>query len=224
VLSWLCLPEDTISVIHSGVDPAFRPLPAPEIETFRAGLFAGRPYILHVGTLEPRKNIDILIRAFAAARQEASLPHVLALVGAAGWMHENLAEVVRDLGVEEAVRFVGYVDRADLPLWYNGADLFAYPSAYEGFGLPVLEAMACGVPTIASSASALTEITGGAGLTVAPGSEEDLQDAIVRLLGDNELRARLITAGLARAAHFSWDRTARETMAVYEQAVGVAPI
>jgi alpha-1,3-rhamnosyl/mannosyltransferase len=100
--------------------------------------------------------------------------------------------------------------------------LFAYPSAYEGFGLPVLEAMACGVPTIASSASALTEITGGAGLTVAPGSEEDLQDAIVRLLEDGALRQRLRDAGLSRSERFTWQRTARETAAVYEQAVGEA--
>jgi glycosyltransferase involved in cell wall biosynthesis len=139
-------------------------------------------------------------------------------------MYGHFLEVVRHLGLDDSVRFVGYVARTELPLWYNGADLFAYPSAYEGFGLPVLEAMACGVPTIASCASALVEIAGDACLTVVPGAEEDLQDAIVRLLGDNELRARLITAGLARAAHFSWDRTARETMAVYEQAVGVAPI
>jgi glycosyltransferase involved in cell wall biosynthesis len=100
--------------------------------------------------------------------------------------------------------------------------LFAYPSAYEGFGLPVLEAMACGVPTIASSASALIEIAGNACVTVVPGSEEDLQDAIVRLLDDEGLRRRLRAAGLSRAAEFSWERTARETVAVYEQAAGAA--
>jgi glycosyltransferase involved in cell wall biosynthesis len=222
LLDWLHLPEENVSVVHSGVDPAFRPLPPCEVQRFREQTLDGHPYILHVGTLEPRKNLDVLIRAFAAARREAELPHLLVLVGASGWMDGHLREIVRDLGVAEVVRFIGYVERTDLPLWYNGADLFAYPSAYEGFGLPVLEAMACGVPTIASSASALVEVAGGACLTVVPGSQEELQHAIVRLLGDGELHERLRQAGLFRAAAFSWDRTASATVEVYEQAIGAA--
>ena len=218
----LCgVPEERVIVVYSGVGRGFQPLPAGRVAAFRHLHFGDRPYILHVGTLEPRKNIDILIRAFAVCRNEIDVPHVLALVGAKGWKFESLFQLVRRLGIEEHVRFVDYVSPDELPLWYNGADLFAYPSAYEGFGLPVLEAMACGVPTVTSSSSALHELASGACLTVEPGSQEALQLALARMLTAPELRATLRGAGLARAAQFTWARCARETVAVYEQAAEV---
>ncbi|MGH2443385.1 MAG: glycosyltransferase family 4 protein, partial [Chloroflexota bacterium] len=160
---------------------------------------------------------DVLIRAFAAARGTANLSHVLALVGGRGWMYASLFELVRELGLQEHVRFAGYVDPAHLPLWYNAADLFAYPSAYEGFGLPVLEAMACGIPTVTSSSGALQELAGDACLTVEPGSVESLQLAIVKVLEDPDLVERLRTASLARAAGFSWMKAAAATAGVYER-------
>lgn len=214
----LHVPAHRISVVYSGVADRFRPLPEEEVVAFCTQVCNGRPYILHVGTLEPRKNIDLLIRAFARVRAELDLPHLLALVGARGWMYHDLFRLVRDHALEEHVRFFDYVDPASLPLWYNGADLFAYPSAYEGFGLPVLEAMACGVPVITSASSALKELASHACLTVEPSSEEALHVAIARLLTDESLRRTMRVAGLERAATFSWERTARDTARVYEQA------
>lgn len=215
-------PADRVSVVYSGVDPAFRPLPGAVASEFRNRVMQRRPYILHVGTLEPRKNVDVLLRAFALARERADLPHVLALVGARGWMYDSVIQLAEDLRLGDRVRFVDYVPPAELPLWYNGADLFAYPSAYEGFGLPVLEAMACGLPTITSASSALTELANGACVTVEPGSAEDLQMAITRVLEDSALRHHLRQAGLRRASQFSWAETARATVRVYEQAMADA--
>lgn len=213
----LSLREDRISVVYSGALPSFRPLSSSQREAFLQAHFGGRPMILHVGTLQPRKNIDVLIRAFAALRRREHLPHVLALVGARGWMYDDLFALVQREGLTEHVKFVDFVDSDQLPLWYNSADLFAYPSAYEGFGLPVLEAMACGVPVVTSASSSLVELAGDAAITVAPGSQEALELALTRVLGDESLRVHLRERGLLRAAAFSWDRTAANTIAVYER-------
>ncbi len=217
LIELLQLPEERISVVYSGAAPSFRPLPSAECEAFRRARLGGRPMILHVGTLQPRKNIDVLIRAFAAVRRRERLPHVLALVGARGWMYDDLFALVQREGLGEHVNFVDFVASDQLPLWYNSADLFAYPSAYEGFGLPVLEAMACGVPVVTSTSSSLVELAGDAAITVAPGSQEALELALTRVLGDEPLRRRLREHGLLRASAFSWDRTASNTVAVYEQ-------
>ena len=223
LLDLLGVAPERLSVIHQGVDSRFRPLPAEEIARFRRDKLGGRPYILHVGTLEPRKNLDVLIRAFAALRQKHRIPHLLALVGARGWMFQSLFDLVEELGLQADVCFVDYVPPSALPLWYNGADLFAYPSAYEGFGLPVLEAMACGLPTITTASSALAELAGNACLIVEPGSEEALEVAVARALDDTQLRASLRQAGLQRASGFRWDETARATLRVYQAAVEDGP-
>jgi glycosyltransferase involved in cell wall biosynthesis len=134
-------------------------------------------------------------------------------------MYDDLFALVQREGLGEHVNFVDYVASDRLPLWYNSADLFAYPSAYEGFGLPVLEAMACGVPVITSASSALVELAGDAAITVPPGSQEALELALMRVLGDEALRAQMRAKGLIRASAFSWDRTASNTIAVYERAL-----
>lgn len=209
----LHIPERQIEVIPLGVDPSF----TPDAGTSRhQHPLAGRPYILHVGTLEPRKNLDVLIRAYALLRQRLALPHALALVGARGWAYSGLFDLVADLGLEEDVRFVDYVGPGDLPTWYTDADLFAYPSVYEGFGLPVLEAMACGLPVITTDSSSLRELAAEAALLVEPGSSEALEEAMARLLEDRALHDGLRDKGLARAAEYSWDVTARRTADVYE--------
>lgn len=213
IVELIGIPEGRISVVYQGVDAAFRPGPSD----ISAAHFAGRPYILHVGTVEPRKNLDILVRAYAALRRDG-IPHALALVGPRGWMDDPVFAVIRELGLQDDVRLAGYVPPADLPRWYNGADLFAFPSAYEGFGLPILEAMACGVPTVTSNGSSLGEVAGTAALTVDAGSVEDLHDAMGRILSDQNLAARLRDLGRARAAKFTWESTARGTAAVYEDA------
>lgn len=221
VLDLLDVPADRVSVVHLGVDSRFQMLPA-ETRGHYPATIPGRPFILYVGTLEPRKNLDVLIAAFARARQGLGLPHALVLVGAPGWQYDSLYQQVRELGLESDVMFVGYVPPTELPLWYNDADLFVYPSAYEGFGLPLLEAMSCGVPCITSRTSALQELAGNACLTVQPGSQEDLSVAITRVLADGDLRRRLRELALVRAAEYRWSRTASNTIAVYEQAVGSA--
>lgn len=218
VVELLRLADERIAVVYPGVDVRFRPSNQGDKDEAHLG---NRPYILHVGTLEPRKNLDVLIRAFAAVKR-SGVPHALSLVGARGWMYDSLFQLVEDLGLQDDVRFVDYVAPADLPRWYNGADLFAYPSAYEGFGLPVLEAMACGTPVITSSSSSLAELAGDACLTVEPGSQDALERAIVSVLGDPALKDHLRLGGLARAAEFTWDRTARETVEVYETVRGEA--
>lgn len=212
------VPLERLSVVYPGVDEKFQPLPPEEREDAHRTLFEGKPFILHVGTLEPRKNVDVLVRAFALVRRELGLPHVLALVGAKGWGYESIFSVVDELRLRDAVRFVSYVPAADLPLWYNCADLFVYPSAYEGFGLPVLEAMACGVPTITSASSALQELASDACLTVEPGSVEALVMGLKRVFEDEHLRAKMRVAGVERASRFTWNETARLTARVYEDA------
>lgn len=219
VIEILHVPDDRVTVIYPGVEPDFRPFDPPRALAFRETHLAGRPYILHVGTLEPRKNIDVLIRAFAAARRQAGLPHALVLAGGAGWMYENLFRLVEDLGLSEDVKFAGYVPSASLPDWYNAADLFAYPSAYEGFGLPVAEAMACGTPVITTNVSSLAEIAGDVGLTVEAGSVEALHAGLVQLLEDPGDRSRRAKSGIERSAGFRWETTARQTAAVYRRAL-----
>lgn len=222
VATLLEVPEDRIAVVYSGADPQFRRLPEADIIPFRTSVFGGRPYLLHVGTLEPRKNIDVLIRAFHELRTRESIPHVLCLVGAVGWMYQSVFALVQALGLQKAVDFRGYVPAEQLPLWYNAADLFALPSAYEGFGLPLVEAMACGTPAVVSGGGALEEIGGSACLTVEAGSTEALRVAMERVLSDESLRLTMRRAGLERAKRFRWEATAAATARVYEEAVGTA--
>jgi len=208
--------EDKISVIYPGKGEQFKPVPEADANAFHAQHTGGRPYLLHVGTLEPRKNIDVLVRAFAAVKAQADLPHALVLAGARGWLYDLIFDLVRRLGLTQDVHFLDFVSPSDLPLWYNCADLFVYPSVYEGFGLPVVEAMACGTPVITTRSSSLIEVAGNGCILVAPGSPEDLQAAIERVLHDEVLRTRLRAAGLARADAFSWAQTAHQTVRVYE--------
>lgn len=217
IVELLGLPRRRITVIPNGLDnPALRPLPPAEIAAFRRAKGLPDRVILYVGTLEPRKNLPALIRAYAAVRAETGATLVLA--GGKGWFYEEIFGTVRALGLADVVRFPGYVPDAELPLWYNSAEVFAYPSLYEGFGLPALEAMACGVPVIAANTSALPEVMGGAGLLVAPTDEAALAAALRAVLGDPALAARLRAAGPPQAARFSWATSARRTLAVYESA------
>jgi glycosyltransferase involved in cell wall biosynthesis len=174
-----------------------------------------QPYILNVGTLEPRKNLDGLIRAFASAKR-GGMPHALVITGAKGWGESRLAPLIKELGVSASVVFTGFVEEEDLPHLYRGADFFVYPSLYEGFGLPVLEAMACGTPVITSNSSSVPEVAGDAALLVDPRSEAELSAAMLRLAGDRALKVSLREQGVSRATQFSWARTVRETLMVYQ--------
>jgi glycosyltransferase involved in cell wall biosynthesis len=217
IVQLLGLPRRRITVIPNGIDhAALRPLPAAEVAAFRRAKGLPERVILYVGTLEPRKNLPALIRAYAAIRAETGATLVLA--GGKGWFYEEIFRTVRDLGLADVVRFPGYVPDAELPLWYNSAEVFVYPSLYEGFGLPALEALACAVPVIAANTSALPEVVGQAGLLIDPADDAALAAALRAVLTDPALAARLRAAGPPQAARFAWDAAARRTLAVYESA------
>jgi glycosyltransferase involved in cell wall biosynthesis len=206
---------ERVEVLYSGVAPRFRPQAEPgERERLRDrhGL-AERPYILSVGTIQPRKNTVHLIRAFARMRSVTRRPEQLLIAGGRGWLYqEAVAEAARH---GDDVRILGFASDVDLPALYRGAALFAFPSFYEGFGLPVLEAMACGVPVVCSNASSLPEVAGDAALLVDPHDEAGLAQAMQRALEDEPLRREMVARGLEQAAQFTWERAARQLLATF---------
>jgi glycosyltransferase involved in cell wall biosynthesis len=219
VIRYYGVPAEKVDVVYNGVDPAFEPLPGDQVAVFRARQGLPDRFILFVGTLEPRKNVARLIRAYAQLPR--SRPPLL-LVGGKGWFYEDIFRLVEEMDLSADVHFVGYVPAEDLPLWYNAADLFVYPSLYEGFGLPPLEAMACGTPVVASTSSSLPEVVGDAGLLVDPADTAGLAAALQAGVSDAGVRARLRQAGPERARQFSWQATARETVDSYRRALAPA--
>ena len=213
----LGVPPERIDVIYHGVDPVFRPLPDDEIAAFRQRQGVPDRFVLFLGTLEPRKNLIRLLEAFGRIYNGVVK---LVLAGGKGWLYDELFARVENLGLGETVIFPGYVKGDDLPLWYNAATVVAYPSLYEGFGLPVLEAQACGTPVLTSNVSSLPEAAGDAALMVDPYDVEALATELNRLLTDASLRHELRERGLVHARQFSWPRTAQETARVYRRALG----
>lgn len=220
LIELLGTPPEKVEVLYSGVDARFHPRPeAGERERLRARYGLDRPYVLAVGTLQPRKNYVRLIRAFARLPEKDI---VLVIAGGRGWLYEEvLAEATR---FPDRVRILGFVEEEDLPALYREARLFVMPSFYEGFGLPVLEAMACGVPVVCSNASSLPEVAGDAALLVDPTDEEGLTAAMRRALEDEALRAQMRAQGLTRAAAFPWERAARQLLeAIRKTGRGLIP-
>ena len=213
------LPEQKVHVVYEGIGAAFRPASASEQQRARMQYSPDRPYLLMVGTLEPRKNHAAAMRALAALGQ-AGYPHRLLIAGGAGWMFDAVRQLADQLRLGDRVAFLGYVPQEDLPALYSAADCFLAPSLYEGFGFPVLEAMACGVPVVCSDASSLPEIAGNAALIVPPDDIPGLVNAIRILLDQPQAAARLRELGIARAAMFRWETCAAETVAVYRRAAG----
>jgi len=208
-----------IDVIPHGVEhDRFQPVPAAELHDFRRKKELPERLILYLGTLEPRKNILTLLEAYGRTRAfRESVPLVIA--GGKGWYYEEIFERVEQLGLTDAVRFPGFVPDAEIPLWYNAATVFVYPSIYEGFGLPLLEAMACGTAVIGSTASSIPEVVQGAGLLVAPDDVDQLSDSLDRVVQDRVLRAELSERGRARSVNFTWQATAAATAASYRRAL-----
>jgi glycosyltransferase involved in cell wall biosynthesis len=215
VIRLLKLDPGRVRVVPYAVAESFRP--ASEGPARLTTVYGVRPpYFLYVGTIEPRKNLARTLRAFA--RVAASLPeHQLVLVGDLGWKYEEVLAEARRPELHGRVLLPGYVPEQDLPVLYSHAVAFVYPSLYEGFGFPVVEAMACGAPVLTSRSSSLTEIAEGAAVLVDPLSETGLADALVSLATDASLSQRLRAEGLLRAATFTWERTARETVQVYRE-------
>jgi glycosyltransferase involved in cell wall biosynthesis len=218
VVRRLGVAAERVVVVPNAAGEEYRPEPdATVLRAFRRTNGLSDQYVLFLGTLEPRKNVPTLLRAFAQIVDE--FPAVsLVVAGGRGWLDDEIFVVHRQLGLGERVRFTGFVSAEDLPRWYQAATVAVYPSLYEGFGLPPLEAMACGTPVITSNVSAMPEVVGEAGLLVDPRDANALAGALRTVLRDDELRTRLRSAGLDRAASFSWARTARATRAVYESA------
>ena len=214
------LPAEKISVVYPGLSPCFHePAPRSESEVRARYGLPDTPIILTVGTLQPRKNHLRLVRAFSRVRDRA----VLVIAGGEGWAYDAVRDEVARLHLSGRVIFTGFVDDADLPALYRAAVLFAYPALYEGFGLPVLEAMACGLPVVTSNVSSLPEITGPeAALLINPLDEEELAAALERLLDDKGLRAALAERGRLRAGQFTWEQAAQAVWDVYRALLHLA--
>ena len=236
IVSLLGVSPDKVEVLYSGVPARFQPEAEPgERERLQTRYGIGdQPYVLSVGTLQPRKNYLRLIRAFANLKPETLRPETLrpetlrpetlrpetlrpetslVIAGGRGWLYEDIFSEAERHG--DRVRILGFVDEGDLPALYRSAALFAFPSLYEGFGLPVLEAMACGVPVVCSNASSLPEVAGEAGLLVDPLDTDGLAEAMRRVLKDSGLRREMIARGVAQAARFTWERAARQLLDVF---------
>ena len=218
VVRHLGIPENLVTVTHHGCEPRFHPEADPQSfrdVTVRYDLPSR--YVLTVGTLEPRKNLTTLLQAFARLRRAGEVDPGLRLVlaGARGWLEEPIFRAVRSFGLEEAVCFPGFIEDDDLADLYRGAELFVFPSLYEGFGLPPLEAMACGVPVVTSNTSSMPEVAGGAAMLVDPLDVDGMAEVIARVLGDAASRARLRDAGIARARQFSWETAAHQVLDTY---------
>jgi glycosyltransferase involved in cell wall biosynthesis len=218
VVRTLSVAPAKIHVVYESAGNPYRPIPADDAAAVARKYLLEPGYVLSVGSLEPGKNRGRLFRALRALRDEGVDSH-LAIAGQAAWRYEDEVALVDELGMGDRIHYLGYVPSRDLPGLYNAASAFAFPSLYEGFGLPVLEAMACGVPVLTSNISATAEVAGDAAVLVEPRDTEAIRDGLRALLTDSLQRDHFGRLGIARAGDFSWRRAADETHAVYEHAV-----
>jgi glycosyltransferase involved in cell wall biosynthesis len=225
VIHMIGVPAERVIVVPNGVTHEFCPADETEVSNFRRHKGLPSHYILYLGTLEPRKNLVRLVEAYSLLASTAqtggslTIPP-LVIAGGKGWFYDEIFARVTELGLGDRVLFPGFVPGEELRWWYCGADLFVYPSLFEGFGLPVLEAMACGIPTITSRASSLPEVAGDGAVLVEPEDVGELADAMRRVLSDPVFAGELRAAGLRQAACFSWTRTAAATREVYRSVLG----
>ena len=215
------IPESKIEVIHHGVDSAFKPQEPRMASEFVANKYgASKDYVLAVGALGLHKNLVTLVQAMKALRARGEISFQLLVVGAQDRKNSQVLELLRSSSPSDKdIRFLGYVPDEDLPTLYAGSSLFVFPSLYEGFGLPLVEAMACGVPVVASNTSSIPEVVGDAGLLVPPTQPEAFAEAILRVRGDKDLRKAMIEMGLMRAAGFRWNASARRYLACMQSVV-----
>ena len=221
IISTFHVPPERVKVVYPSISPDFQPPRDPAaLAVFRARHNLPDRYLLYLGTLEPRKNLITLVEAYAQLLSASPDAPPLILAGAKGWYYESLFERVRALGIERHVTFAGYVSREEQALWYAGAALFLYPSLYEGFGLPVAEALACGVPTITTNVSSLPEAAGPVATQVAPTDAHMLASAMRTALADSTLRQRIEVEGPRWAAQFSLAQLGQNYAAIYRMAAG----
>jgi alpha-1,3-rhamnosyl/mannosyltransferase len=222
VIAMLDVKPEKVCTVYNGIDTVFHPRSQEELQPMleRYGL-TGLRYLLAVTTLEPRKNLVSLYAAFSRLSDRLKRNHPLIVVGAKGWRTEGIEQAMAPLLQKGEVRWMGYVPADDLPILYAGAHAFVFPSLYEGFGFPPLEAMASGVPVLTSASSALAEVAGDAALLVNPEDIGQLSDGLLCLLTDEEFRKRARAKGLLRAALFTWERCIDQTVQVYRSALGL---
>ncbi len=216
VINFFPFTANKIKGILLGKEPFFQPQTNPSL---LQKYDITSPYLLHTGTIEPRKNLIFLIKAFEALKRQTNNNLQLVLVGKLGWKHKAILNAINNSPFKQAIKLLGYVPRKALPALYTSATAFVYPSHFEGFGLPVLEAMSCGTPTIVSNVSSLPEIIGTAGLLFPPNNQAIFIQKIIQLLEDASLRQSFSKKALAQAAKFSWEKTAQETLSVFESLV-----
>jgi len=215
---YLALSPDRLHIVPLGVSPAFRPQPTEKQKAIRQ-LYVSEngQLLLHVGHTQARKNLPTLLKALALLRQQG---REVTLVQIGGRSSRSQRELLSDLGLETVVHFLGHLPDEQLAAFYSAADAFVLPSLYEGFGLPVLEAMACGTPVVASNVASLPDVVGDAGLLVEPSSADSWAETIAQVLADSGFAAQLRERGLERVRQFTWERTASETLGVYTQMRG----
>ena len=224
ILHHSSLSPKRVHVIYEAASPEFRPFhDRPALETLRRRLGLGRRILLFVGTIEPHKNLVGLINAYHLLRQNDHIPHQLVLAGIPGWGYREVTQRIAQLGLEREILLTGYLPYQDLPLLYNLAEIFAFPSFHEGFGLPVLEAMSCGVPAVVSNHSSLVEITGKAAVQVDPRDVQSLAAGLKQLIDSREAREHFARLGLERAATFSWEKAASQTLEIYRHVARTSP-
>jgi glycosyltransferase involved in cell wall biosynthesis len=213
------LDPSKITVVYEAASPEFTPADAATVEGVRRRYGLPERFLIHVGTIEPRKNLTRLVEALQMLREQGvRIP--LVVVGSRGWLYAEFFRKLAELDVRDSVVFPGYVPAGDLPPLYSAATAAVVPSVYEGFGLPLLEAMACGTPVLSSTASCLPEVGGEGAYYFEPTSVTAMAEAIRSVLADDDLQAEMRARGLARVSGFSWEKAAEETMAVYHQVLG----
>jgi glycosyltransferase involved in cell wall biosynthesis len=216
IIKYFNINESKIEVIYEGVADYYKPLEEKICNDVLRNYYILGPFILYVGTLEPRKNIPLILKAYYKLKNYG-LNHKLVIVGKRGWKYEAFEELIKILNLSEDIIFTGFVPEKVLPAFLTSADLFIYPSFYEGFGLPPLEAMACGTPVITSNTSSLPEVVGDAGIMINPYDVNGLTKVMYDVLTNDGLKEDMRKKGLKRAKLFSWEKTTKETLKVYEE-------
>lgn len=222
IMAFLKIPEEKVKVIHHGIDnELFKKIDKQNIviEKIKENYGLDSRFIFNVSTLQPTKNLPTLIKAYYKLKTRYNSKHKLVIAGGEGWKYSEIYNLVKNLNLEKDVIFTGYIQNKDLIYLYNAADIFVFPSLYEGFGIPILEAMACGCPIITSNAHSLPEVVGDAGIMIDPYNVEILANKMHELLENSGLREEMIKKGFKRINNFNWKNVAKQTLDVYEEVI-----